>query len=44
MPVGLLRRFSGKDPLNLKAFKAGSTSVMKERNHRFVAADLEKPY
>jgi hypothetical protein len=44
MPVGLLRRLSGKDPLNLKAFKAGSTSVMKERNHRFVAADLEKPY
>jgi hypothetical protein len=44
MPVGLLRRFSGKDPLNLKAFKAGTDSVMKERNHRFVAADLEKPY
>ena len=44
MPVGLLRRFSGKDPLHLKAFKAGSTSVMKERNHRFVAGDLEKPY
>jgi hypothetical protein len=44
MPIGLLRRFSGKDPLNLKAFKAGSNSVMKERNRHFVAADLEKPY
>ena len=44
MPVGLVRRLSGKDPLNLKAFKAGSNSVMKERNHRFVAADVEKPY
>ena len=44
MPIGLLRRFSGKDPLNLKAFKAGSNSVMKARDHRFVAADLEKPY
>jgi Saxitoxin biosynthesis operon protein SxtJ len=44
MPIGLLRRLSGKDPLNLKAFKAGSNSVMKERDHRFVAADLEKPY
>ena len=44
MPVGLLQRLSRKDPLNLKAFKAGSNSVMKERNHRFVAADLEKPY
>ncbi|MBV8277080.1 MAG: hypothetical protein JO170_17735 [Verrucomicrobia bacterium] len=44
MPVGLLRRLSGKDPLNLRAFKAGSDSVMRERNHRFVPADLEKPY
>lgn len=44
MPIGLLRRLSGRDPLNLKAFKAGSDSVMKERNRRFVAADLEKPY
>jgi hypothetical protein len=44
MPIGLLQRLSGKDPLNLKAFKAGTNSVMKERDHRFVAADLEKPY
>jgi hypothetical protein len=44
MPIGLLQRLSGRDPLNLNAFKAGSNSVMKERNRRFVAADLEKPY
>ena len=44
IPIGLLRRLYGKDPLNLKAFKAGSNSVMKARDHRFVAADLEKPY
>jgi hypothetical protein len=44
LPIGLLHRLSGRDPLNLKAFKAGSNSVMRERNHRFVAADLEKPY
>jgi hypothetical protein len=44
VPLGLLRRLSGGDALNLKAFKTGSKSVMKERNHRFVAADIEKPY
>ena len=44
MPVGLLQRLFGKDPLNLRAFKAGNDSVMRERNHRFVPADLEKPY
>ena len=44
MPVGLLQKLCGRDPLNLKAFKAGTNSVMKERNRHFVAADLEKPY
>ena len=44
MPVGLLQKLCGRDPLNLKAFKAGRNSVMKERNRHFVAADLEKPY
>jgi hypothetical protein len=43
-PLGFMRRFSGKDALNLKAFKTCTKSVMKERNHRFVAADIEKPY
>ena len=43
-PIGLLRRFYGKDPFNMNALKAGSNSVMKERNRHFVAADLEKPY
>jgi hypothetical protein len=43
-PLGMLRRLLGKDSLKLKEFKAGNESVMKERNHRFVAADIEKPY
>ena len=43
-PVGLFRKSVGKDPLKLRAFKAGSTSVMVTRNHKFQAADLEKPY
>ena len=42
--VGMARRFSGADPLQLKQWKAGSRSVFKVRDHRFSAADIEKPY
>ncbi len=44
VPVGLVRRAMGKDPLQRKDFKRGNQSVMKERNHRFTAADIDKPY
>ena len=44
MPIGVLRRLMGKDSLQLKTFKAATTSVMTIRNHTFTAADLEKPY
>ena len=43
-PMGVLRRSMGKDSLKLRAFKANSASVMVTRNHKFEAADLEKPY
>lgn len=43
-PIGILRRFAGKDSLKLRAFKASPDSVMVERNHTFVGADLERPY
>ena len=43
-PIALWRRMVGADSLKLKAFKAGSTSVMRERNHTFVGEDLEQPY
>jgi hypothetical protein len=43
-PIGILRRLAGKDALKLRAFKASRDSVMLERNHTFVARDLEKPY
>jgi hypothetical protein len=43
-PIGMLRRLFGKDSLKLRAFKTGEGSVMTERNHTFVAADLERPY
>ena len=43
-PTALLRRISGKDTLKLRAFKTGKDSVMEDRNHLFVAQDIEKPY
>src|SRR5690349_18734777 len=43
-PIGILRRFAGKDALKLRAFKASPESVMVERNHMFVSGDLERPY
>jgi hypothetical protein len=43
-PIGIARRFLGKDSLKLRAFKAGQDSVMLERNHEFISEDLERPY
>jgi hypothetical protein len=43
-PIAVLRRLFGKDPLKLRAFKAGQDSVMLERNHTFVRGDLDRPY
>ena len=43
-PVGLVRRLLGHDALRLRAFKAGSASVLHERHHVFAPDDLEKPY
>ena len=43
-PIAVFRRRVGKDSLKLRAFKAGTDSVMVERNHTFVGRDLERPY
>jgi hypothetical protein len=43
-PIGLFRRLLGKDALKLRVFKGGESSVMLQRNHVFVAHDLERPY
>jgi hypothetical protein len=43
-PIGLFRRMLGKDALKLRVFKGGDGSVMLQRNHVFVAQDLERPY
>jgi|WetSurMetagenome_2_1015567.scaffolds.fasta_scaffold617713_2 hypothetical protein len=39
-PVGLSRRWSGKDSLKIKAFKKGRQSVLIDRNHTYTATDL----
>ena len=43
-PFGLVRRLLGKDSLQLRAFKAATTSAMLERNHTFTRVDIERPY
>lgn len=43
-PMGVIRRWLGKDPLQLRAFKRSDRSVLKERNHNFTSEDLEAPF
>ena len=43
-PVGLLRRMLGADTLQLRTFRAGHGTVMRERNHTFVGKDIENVY
>jgi hypothetical protein len=44
MPVGLIRKLTGKDPLKLREFKKNDHSVMVSRDHLYVPSDLEKPF
>ena len=43
-PVGLLRRVLGKDPLQLKKWKKGRGSVLRERNHTLSSKDIINPF
>lgn len=43
-PVGLVRRLTGADPMQLKQWKAGGESVFHHREHRFDAEDLKNPF
>ncbi len=43
-PLGIIRRLSGKDSLNLRVFHRSEESVMVVRNQKFIARDLERPY
>lgn len=44
VPVGLVRRWTGKDSLHLRAFKKSNLSVWSVRNHTYRPEDLEKPF
>jgi hypothetical protein len=44
LPVGLIRRATGKDSLNLKGFKKSTSSVMVVRDHEFTANDIKNPF
>jgi polyferredoxin len=43
-PVAIWRRVFKLDSLQLREFKTGQGSVMKERNHTYTGKDLEQPY
>lgn len=43
-PVGVVRRLLGNDPLKLKSCRSGDNSLFTTRNHRWLPADMEKPY
>ena len=42
-PIGVLRRVFGADPMRLKGWRAGG-SAFDDRDHTFVAKDLETPF
>jgi hypothetical protein len=44
LPIGLIRRATGKDSLNLKGFKKSASSVMVVRDHEFTANDIKNPF
>jgi hypothetical protein len=43
-PIGLLRRMWGKDPMMLKDWKAGNSSVFKIRDREYQPEDMRTPY
>jgi hypothetical protein len=44
VPIGIIRKFSGKDNLLLTKFKQDRSSVLKIRNYTYNSEDLNKPY
>jgi len=44
LPVGLIRKWRGKDTLQLRRFKKGSASVMDIRNHVYTKEDLRHTF
>jgi len=44
LPISLLRRFLGKDSMQLRCWKDGNGSVFRQRNQKLAPKDLEQPY
>jgi len=44
LPMGVIRRMTGKDSLNLKGFKKDTKSVMVVRDYEFTAKDITNPF
>ena len=44
IPVGVIRKCLGFDPMKRKAWKNGVNSVFTVRNHTFTADDFMRPY
>lgn len=44
VPIGVLRKLMGKDPMRLSDFKKSAGSVFKIREREFTSADLERPF
>lgn len=44
LPIGLIRKMTGKDSLNLKGFKKDNKSVMVVRDYEFTAKDITNPF
>lgn len=43
-PVGLIRKWMGRDTLSLKNFKKDDSTTLVSRNHKFVPEDLNNPF
>lgn len=44
VPVGLIRKWMGKDSLQLNSFQESSGSVLKNRGHVYQPEDLTNPF
>jgi hypothetical protein len=44
VPVGMIRKWRGKDTMKLKQFKKNRTSVMTRRDHLYDASDLTNTF
>lgn len=43
-PIGLIRSFLGRDPMQLKKWKRDEVSVFKIREYMYIPQDLERPF